>query len=62
MKRYEFLVDAGVLVYYIEAENEDEAREALVDCYGVDGDMDYNEWCSPSRRDYLNAQLNDVIE
>ena len=38
MKTYEFLVDAGVLVYYIEAENEEEADTPQPAMEAADGD------------------------
>ncbi len=31
MKEYEFVVDAGVMTYFVKAESEEEARQILAD-------------------------------
>ena len=55
MKEYVFLVDAGVFVYRIHAENEDDARETLEQDGGID--VTYDEHIYPQHKDYLNAEL-----
>ena len=55
MKEYVFLVDAGVFVYRIHADNEDDAREILVEEGGLD--VTYDDHIYPERKDYLNAKL-----
>ena len=55
MNEYIFLVDAGVFVYRIHAESEDDAREILVEEGGLDVTCDDHIY--PQRKDYLNAEL-----
>ena len=42
----------------LKAESEDEAREILAN----DGALDitHTHWSSPTRKDFLNAELNDI--
>jgi len=58
MKEYEFVVDAGVMTYFVKAESEEEARQILADDGGID--IIHTDWCSPTRKDFLNAELNDI--
>ncbi|MBN86053.1 MAG: hypothetical protein CL885_00860 [Dehalococcoidia bacterium] len=56
MKEYEFVVDAGVMTYFVKAESEDEARKILADDGGLD--IIHTDWHSPTRKDFLEAELN----
>ncbi len=58
MKEYEFVVDAGVMTYFVKAESEEEARQILADDGGIG--IIHTDWCSPTRKDFLNAELNDI--
>ena len=58
MKTYQFIVDAGVLVYDVKAKGEDEARKKLAEDGGVN--IEYSSWSYPEPKAYLNAELVDV--
>ena len=60
MKTYQFIVDAGVLVYDVKAESEEEASEILAEDGGLN--IHYSSWSFPEHKAYLNAECIDEYE